>query len=937
LKLRLALSFALTVLAGCECGPGVPCKTNAECGTWGHCDATTGYCLAGNAGEPPKIIVNVDKLDFPDVPCGTRVTLPIQIFNAGGGQLTFTTSVSNPYFSVAEGASVDGGSNTTLGVSAMVPSTTMAGADPSGMLTVTSNDPSKSKVEIPLSLKASGVTLTLQSSIVPFGAYPLNMAAADNDIVLTNNGNVPATVMFGQPLDAQFSLSWAGKPAPITIDPGKTASMLKAGFTPRRVMPTMTTAAISVAEAVCGMSATSIQLTGGGTGGELTLSPADVIFGAAGKVDCGATASAKTVTVQNTGNAVLNWTAALGKAPASPFTIAQADGGALAGKLSPMQSTDLLITPAAIPAVASTATDGFGDTLTFQTDVANDTPHPLGLHQTASGAVLSFVPGSVDFGLVPLNTTASAPFSIVNGGNSAATVSLVSSSDKFKLTSAATLWADGGSTNPLTALFTPDAGFLPDGGVLREDGTLSMTAGAGDVLCAPLPGALALTGVGTTGSVSYTPAALSFGNVDCNKTAMPQQVTFSNVGTQSYTITKLELGRDPDDGGSPFLVSMTPDSGIVGTDGGAVVITVTPRKIPAISAVTPGLYSDTLTVTTDVAGDPKHTIPLDESSRGAIFGLSASSFNFGSVNVGGTGTAQFSITNSGNATGVISLTPGAPMVFGLPQSLSVNANTGLTQIASFMPTAPAMYSDSAIVSVASMTVLCQPLPLTMIPLSGQGTNGSVVSVAPQNLTFGLVRCGQKGPNRTVDVINNSSQTLGFTLTFGQGSALYTATGADGGTPVSMLAPSAMATIVVVPKPIPASASTVTDSFFDTLSIRGQGGVVDETHVVGLHQTAEGAVLSFNPTALNFNNSGSLPFSVVNQGNLAATYTLTESGQHFQVTPTGATVAALGSNQHTATYGQPGLNLFPPYSASVSLSTAATLCKPVPADLSLTGH
>ena len=43
--------------------------------------------------------------------------------------------------------------------------------------------------------------------------------------------------------------------------------------------------------------------------------------------------------------------------------------------------------------MALTSDDAFGDILTIVSDVANDTSHPVTLHQTANGAILSFAPG----------------------------------------------------------------------------------------------------------------------------------------------------------------------------------------------------------------------------------------------------------------------------------------------------------------------------------------------------------------------------------------------------------------------------------------------------------------------------------------------------------------------------------------------------------------
>src|SRR5262249_20932988 len=138
--------------------------------------------------------------------------------------------------------------------------------------------------------------------------------------------------------------------------------------------------------------------------------------------------------------------------------------------------------------------------------------------------------------------------------------------------------------------FTPTSA-----GVKTANGT--GTVFAGDHFCAPLPPNISLRGVGSTGSVLYSPSSLAFGPIDCGTRAKPQTITFSNSGGTPYTLTPV-LARG---NASPYVVTMTPSSGIVvarsgGVDGTAV-ITITPAAIPTTSAV-PGNYDDVLTVTT---------------------------------------------------------------------------------------------------------------------------------------------------------------------------------------------------------------------------------------------------------------------------------------------------------------------------------------------------
>ncbi|MDP1825126.1 MAG: choice-of-anchor D domain-containing protein [Archangium sp.] len=863
-------------------------------------------------------------LDFPEALCGVAGTRDVTVSNTGTAALAVAASTgTSTVFSVAPvGSMVAPGQSQTFTVTASVPSTAAAGTDFAGVLTLTTND-AAGKRDVALTAKATGVTLTLTPSVASFGVLPVNTAAPRLPLTLTNTGNLTATVSLGQPMDSQFSVQWlVGNPAGFPLAPGQSVPGLEVGFTPARTSPGSSSAAVGVVEARCGTSVSAIPMTGQGTNGSLSLSTGDVFFGTSGRVDCGTQATAQTISLTNTGNQAFSWTATLTRGLASPFTVSPSSGTVPANNAT----VTVTITTTGIPANAPTADDAFGDVLTIVTDVANDVSHPINLHQTANGAVLSFSPGSVAFGEVPVDTTTSAPFAIVNAGNTSPMVTLTSDNVKFSLAPGSPLAAASGTSTPITGTYAPGTSVLP------ESAQVTLTLDPNEPLCAPLPAALPMTGQGTSGSVSFSPVALDFGQVNCGTTPAPRTVTFRNDGNQAYTITPV-LGRDA---GSPFVVSMAPPTGVVAVDGGTVVITVAPNGIPQTSAVTPDLYGDTLTVSTDVPGDNPRDIPLRLTARGSIFAISTNTLDFGSVAVGATASSQFTVSNSGNATGGLVFTPGQPTIFGLPANAQVNPNTSTGQTGTLSPMGAMSYSDTASIAAASGTVLCQPLPFTSMSLAGSGTSGNVVALSASSLTFGaggLVPCGTTASARTVSVTNNSSQPLALALTLAGGaSSPYTVSG-----PASVAA-GATVLVTVTPKLVPATSSTAPDAFADTLSIVATGGPIDEGHTVALHETAQGAVLTLNPVALSFSGTQSKNFTVNNSGNLAAAYTLALGGtnaSNFSVTPTSGTAQGGGSVTETVTFTRPLLG--GARSASISLSSNVGRCAPLPAALPLSGN
>lgn len=881
---------------------------------------------------PPTAEVNTTALAFGSVGCAESATKEVTVKNTGTGALTFSHNlVGSGNFVVTSPAktTVSPGSTGKVVVVASVPGSASAGVDQTATLTITTNDTAHPKFDIALSLKSSGVTLTLSPAVGSFGVLPLGVNAPAVPLTLTNTGNVAANVTFAQPGDPQFILNWQIKPSPVLVEPGATVGMLTAGFRPTKISPSSTFAGITVIEPKCANSVASIPMTGQGTNGVIGFSTTDVFFGTGGKVNCGTTAPVQTFTISNTGNLAFAWNGTLSKGVASPFTFSPTSGTVPANT----GVITITVTAKPIPAAASTAPEAFGDTLSIVTDVANDLSHPITLHQSANGAVLVFAPSAVGFGTVPINTSAGAPFSVVNEGSAAATVTLTSDNPKFSLTPSGAAQVQPNSFLPVTAAFAPGSSVLP------ESSNVTLAIAATDVLCAPLPTGAVFTGTGTTGTVGYSPVALDFGNVNCGTSAAPKTVTFTNTGTQSYSVTP-SLGRGLN---SPFVLSMSNDAGLVPQDGGTLVITAAPKPIPATSVVTPNQWGDTLTVTTDVVGDLPHDIPMRQTARGAVFALSATALSFGSVPVGASNNVQFTLTNNGNAPGALNFTAGQPLIFTTPMNAAVNGASSVGITGTFTPQSATAYMDTAVVSVAMGTVVCAPLPLTMtmMPLKGTGTSGNLVVVSTASLTFGtggFQSCGTTAAAKTFTVTNNSAGTLNLSFPLAKGTASpYTITGP------STVAAAATVTITVTPKAVPGTSSTLADGLADSLSVTAVGGVTNETQTVALHQTAQGAIFTFNPTGLTLKapltGSKTESFTVNNTGNLAAAYILTVGGTNaasFTVVPNSATVNGNSSVASTATLSAPLLGGTGARSGTVTLGSPAVTCGPIPAPLGLNG-
>lgn len=639
------------------------------------------------------------------------------------------------------------------------------------------------------------------------------------------------------------------------------------------------------------------------------ISPTVVDFGS---VNCGTTATAKTFTIKNPTQDTVEWAASLSKGTNSSFTIAPTSGS-----LAPGGSVVVTATPAKIPATASTAANGFGD-LVFVSIGTSTTS--VQLLQSARGAVLAFVPTSLAFGSVPIGIGggSSSTIGVFNSGNADANVTLsLTGSSSYSLPSgnSQTLTTMPGVTTTSLVTFTPPA-------ALSYSAEIALATASADVLCAPLPSPLALSGKGTVAVPSVTPPSILFGDkgyTDCGTAAATQIVTIKNTGNASLGWSAALLH-----GANYFMLSA--NSGTIAGNG-SQQITVTPKTIPTSSVITPDGYSDTLTISTNAPGDTPHDVQLHQTARGAIVARSTSGLSFSNVPVGTTSTQQYTFSNTGNVDITLGFTNG-DTGFIQPASVIVGATGFANPAVVFAPTTARSYSDIGIVSNTKGVPLCGSLPGTL-SLSGTGTTATV-SATPSSLNFGSVRCGAAGTPLTVKLTNNGPATTFSTSLLKDVGSFFSVSPTTGS-----IAALGSITLTVTPLTLPQYGPTSSNYYGDTLRVSTTNGVVD----IALSQTALGAVLTFNKTSNAFGNvnvgsSGPGTVSVSNTGTLAANIVLAASPSVFTVTPTTASITGSTTLPFDLAF-KPSSAIS--YTGALGISVVnTTLCSPLPADVVLTG-
>jgi hypothetical protein len=696
-------------------------------------------------------------------------------------------------------------------------------------------------------------------------------------------------------------------------------------------------------------------------GGPPGVAPTTLDFGMA---SCGSStpAAPQTFTIDNPSTASVAWTAALGKGASSAFTLAPA-----MGTLTPGQSTQVTVTPLVVPQASSTASNGLGDIV----DVTlNNSSVDVNLQETAKGAVLVFNPTSAMFGSTPLGSPLTTYFEVENVGNvSLNDVTLTLTGDpSFALPggtiSYVTAPADGGTTaeggadaeggitadggtgadattsTEATETEVVDAGASPRASVtfsptstMPVTGSVAVTVGASDTLCAPLPPPLALSGSGTNGKVVVSPTSFIASPdgvnqmVPCGQAALPMTVNVQNIGNASFTWTATLLH------GNGTFYTVSPTTGPVGPMA-SVPVMITPKVVPATSSTAPDAFADTLTITTTAAMDVPHTVALHETAQGAIVSRSLNSLNFGNVASGTTSTQTYTFSNTGNVNATLTLTNGdTAIVQTSPLVVSAGAGVFTTESVSFQPTLTQTYSDIGLLALQTPVPLCGALPGNLT-LSGNGTNPSLTAT-PSTLNFGSIPCGTAALNtQTVNVTNNGPATT-FSAVLLKGAGSYFSINPTSG---SMTA-GGVVPIVVTGNMLPSTASTSSNAYGDTLQVTtATNNVADVT----LNMTALGAVLAFSKSSIAFsptppNTPVTSAFTVNNTGNAPVTVTLVPSLGVFTTSPTMGSVPAGIMLPVTASFDPTSITP-PSYSGTLSMTVpvGASLCGPLPVPMPLTG-
>src|SRR6266446_3036045 len=505
----------------------------------------------------------------------------------------------------------------------------------------------------------------------------------------------------------------------------------------------------------------------------------------------------------------------------------------------------------------------------------------------APSGQLSATPGSVDFGTVEVGVSSTQSITFNNTGSGSLTISQAAVSGAgFTLV---------GQTFPLTL----SAGQSSSVNIQFAPTDTSSTTGSVSLLSSAttLATSVTLKGAGVRHQLSITPSSVSFGNVAVG-TANSQTVTLTNSGTANLSISQGSVtGAGFGMSGLTFPFSLAPGQSS----------TFNAQFTPTA----PGSASGSVSISSNAYKSPT-VASLAGSGMLAALSSNPSTFNFGNVLVGSSGTQTITLSNSGTASIAISAASASGTGFSIA-GLSVPATLNPGQTTSFTTSfAPA--SASSFTGSVSITSDAPGSPLT-IPLSGTGAAAQPqLTINPAGVNFGSVNVGATAA-QTVSLTNSGNAALTISQATPSGTG-FSFTG------------------LTLPQTINAGSSiSFTSQFLPASTGSASGNISISSNAPGspaaiaLSGTGVQGTLTANPSSFNFGNvlvggNGTQTFTLSNSGTASVTISAASaSGTGFSITGLSVPLT-LAAGQNTTFSGQFAPSATGSATGSVSITSNA---------------
>ena len=578
----------------------------------------------------PLDILSAAIIDFGPVDCGGAAppALTYTFTNSGTGALTYSASIdAASVFSIQGPASgnVPPGETRTLTIAASaIPATATAGQPLTGTLSLVTNVPSFTAVQVPLLITPQGGSLTLLPATVGFrrgAAHDRRDAHALHSHERRQRARRGDPRRAGRPrvlrrvhglarrADARPGRGARGRAGELHADHGGPRPVRGRDRDDRR-------------DVRVGRHDDPADRHGQ-HGARLDRPVAPGLRHGRLRRD----GKANAVTIQNGYSFAITYAATLGLGTASPYTLDAATGSVAAGGKATIH-----VTPKAIPVPGDVTAGAYDDALTITTSAPGDTGDTIMLTESAAGAILSVTMGATAFASVPFNGSASLPFTVTNDGNLGAPVTVAATGAGYSaaFSPASPTVAAGGGTADGSATYTPQSA---SGGA----GSITVTTTAPQ--CGPAPAAVSLSATVSAPKTTVSGATVSF-DVTCGMVgaSATQNVSVTNSGTAPLAISNVASSS------ARFKVVSAPATIAAGAASTIQVEAVA----PVVGTDAAGTYTASLTFNTDELGTPTYTVPLSVTIHGANLAFTpGSTIDFSTV-CSNNNFVTYGVKNTGN-------------------------------------------------------------------------------------------------------------------------------------------------------------------------------------------------------------------------------------------------------------------------------------------------
>ena len=701
-------------------GPGTQVGYDVAVDSSGHA-FVTGYNYGG--GFPTVSPTQAKNAGFYDA--------FVSMLNASGSSLVFSTYLGGSLDEVGRGISLDPSGN------AYVTGGTFSLDFPitSGSYQPTYGGGPYDAFVTKFSL-TPGPFVALSPSSYNFGNQAVGTTSSAAPITLTNTGNATlniTSVTIAGTNSGDFTQTNNCGP---TVAAGASCT-LSVTFTPTVVGAE--TGVVTITDNASPATQT-VSLTGTGVATQMvSLSPASLTFPAQ---LVGTSSSAQSVTLSNTGSAVLSITSIT---TSGDFSQTNTCGASLAASASCTLS--VTFTP--------TASGSRSGSLTI-TDNASPATQTVSLTGTGTLPVVSLSPASLTFPAQQVGTSSKAQLvTLKNTGSATLRITRITVSGDFSQTNPCGSSVAVGASCTLSVTFKPTAAGTRTGAVTITDNATPSTQ------------TISLTGTGTAPVVSLSPTSLTFPAQKVGTSSSAQSVTLRNTGNASLTITSIKASGN-------FSQTNTCGASVAASASCTISVTFKPTAT--------GTRTGAVTIT-DNANPATQTVSLTGTgASAAVVSLSPASLTFAAQQVGTTSNAQsVTLSNTGSeALGITSITASGDSSQTNTCGSSVAANASCTLSVTFEPTAAGAITgavtiaDDAVGSPQSValtgtgedfTFTAPPGSSTSATVSPGGTAGytlSVVAVGGFNQNISFTCTG--APSEAACTVSPSSLTLSSSST-----------------------------------------------------------------------------------------------------------------------------------------------------------------------------